>query len=267
MKKILSLILVLALCFTLSLVSVSAHATDNGFDPYTPPVVDDSDEGGVAVGGIDLPMYNIDVFRDFDNASHATFRQYINPSSVDDDSFTYEPGAFVVDMMTNRMSTLDNDHSWVLFTLGTFTEARPFSALLPYEGGEAGEALYSGIFLLPDHSAVLGGEYYEGYSFPDEKVGLKVVFPGDITVSVPAGAEGSVTSVRLDILSDRLVPVLMSGETAVEDSGAYLELTGSGTPVWVDSEGSEIEAEYEYEEESGLYKVTLRSGCALAFKA
>ena len=177
---------------------------------------------------------------------------YLLPVS-DDGVYEYAPGSWLLDQMLNKLDTFAFETRKIELSAGS---SGPVSApaLAPYTGGEAGEPVYSSLFNLPAQD--------EGRTFPDDGITLVVKFHGGITVSVPAQQAASVLSaIDLKVYSDRLVLEL----AGAEDAEAYIEVPCTGTPLWIDSEGNELEAEYE--ETDGGFKVKVKSGLTLVFKA
>ena len=171
----------------------------------------------------------------------------------DDGVYEYAPGSWLLDQMLNKLDAFTLEQSCIELSAGS---SGPVSApaLAPYTGGEAGEPVYSALFKLPAQG--------EGRSFPDDGTALVIRFAGNICISVPAQQAASVLSaIDLKVYSDRLVVELVGAE----DAEAYIDLPCTGTPLWIDAEGNEVEAEYE--DADGGFKVKVKSGLTLVFKA
>jgi len=177
---------------------------------------------------------------------------YLLPVS-DDGVIEYEPGSWLLDQILNKLDTFALEQSCIELSAGSSGPVCS-PALSPYTGDEAGEPVYSALFKLPAQD--------EGRSFPDDGIALFLKFPGDIIVSVPAQQATSVLdAIDLKVYNDRVVVELVGSE----DAEVYIQLPAVGTPVWIDAEGNELEAEYE--ETDGGYKVKVQSGLTLVFKA
>ena len=177
---------------------------------------------------------------------------YLLPVS-DDGVYEYAPGLWLLDQMLKKLDTFELENRKIELSAGS---SGPVSApaLAPYTGSEAGEPVYSALFNLPAQD--------EGRSFPDDGIALVIKFAGNISISVPAQQAASVlNAIDLKVYGDRLVVDLVGAE----DAEAYIEVPCTGTPLWIDAEGNELEAEYE--DVDGGFKVKVKSGLTLVFKA
>lgn len=177
---------------------------------------------------------------------------YLLPVS-DDGVYEYAPGSWLLDQMLNKLDTFTFETRKIELSAGS---SGPVSApaLAPYTGSEAGEPVYSALFNLPAQG--------EGRSLPDDGTALVIKFAGNISIIVPAQQAASVLSaIDLKVYGDRLVVDLVGAE----DAEAYIEVPCTGTPLWIDAEGNELEAEYE--DVDGGFKVKVKSGLTLVFKA
>lgn len=253
MKKFLAITLVLmfVLCFLPGLVpNLTAYANAEEYAPQTPSGTDED------TGDANFLDARWKLVWDYDSEGNkiATATNYVAPVS-DDGIYEYEPGSWLLDQMLNKLDSVDADHLCIELSAGSF---KPITApsVAPYSGGEAGEPVYSALFKLPGQD--------EGRTFPDKNIELAIFFPGNITVRVPGQELSSVLSaVGLNVYGDRLVVDLVGAG----DAEAYIEVPCTGTPVWIDAEGNEVEAEYEYDEANGVYKIAVKSGLTLVFKA
>ena len=280
MKKFLALTLVFMLCLS-CLPGVAAFGVDINItitppgDPSSSTIENNINSGGgISVkptspspgGGVpgepepeesDNSLYMGPIWRlnfDYDKSGKklASAAAYLLPVS-DDGVIEYEPGSWLVDQMLNKLDTFAFEPRKIELSAGS---SGPVSApaLSPYTGGEAGKPVYSALFNLPAQS--------EGRSFPDDGTALVIKFAGNICISVPAQQAASVlNAIDLNVYSDRLVVELIGAE----DAEAYIDLPCTGTPLWIDAEGNEVEAEYE--ETDGGFKVKVKSGLTLVFKA
>jgi len=283
MKKFLTIALVLmfVLCFLPGIApTMTAYATDNS-NPSSSPTSEGSDtnepdtnepspsdpDGGTGTDGEGVPgvadeevepvfvpdaPWKLVWGRSEENLVTVSAVTYVAPES-DDGVIVYEPGSWLLDQMLNKLDASDAQYRYLELTAGSFG---PITApsVATYSGGEAGEPVYSALFNLPAQD--------EGRSFPDDGIVLVIKFPGDITVSVSGQQAASVLSaIDLKIYGDRLVVELVGAE----DAEAYIEVPCTGTPLWIDAEGNEVEAEYE--ETDGGFKVAVKSGLTLVFKA
>ena len=290
MKKFLALTLVFMLCLSCmpgvaafgSMNNLLDDATNSILSPILPP--DDSTpfEGEIGTnpgmsfirptngpntgGGVpgepepeesDNSLYMGPIWRlnfDYDKSGEklASAATYLLPVSADG-VYEYAPGSWLLDQMLNKLDTFAFEPRKIELSAGS---SGPVSApaLAPYTGGEAGEPVYSALFKLPAQG--------EGRSFPDDGTALVIRFAGNICISVPAQQAASVLSaIYLKVYGDRLVVEL----AGAEDAEAYIDLPCTGTPLWIDAEGNEVEAEYE--DADGGYKVKVKSGLTLVFKA
>ncbi|MBQ3210732.1 MAG: hypothetical protein IJB09_04500 [Oscillospiraceae bacterium] len=262
MKKFLALTLVFMLCLS-CLPGVAAFGTTNinsGGGIYN--ISTSPSPGGVGPREpepeeSDNSLYMGPIWRlnfDYDKAGEklASAATYLLPVSADG-VYEYAPGSWLLDQMLNKLDAFTLEQSCIELSAGS---SGPVSApaLAPYTGGEAGEPVYSALFKLPAQG--------EGRSFPDDGTALVIRFAGNICISVPAQQAASVLSaIDLKVYSDRLVVELIGAE----DAEAYIDLPCTGTPLWIDAEGNEVEAEYE--DADGGFKVKVKSGLTLVFKA
>lgn len=189
-----------------------------------------------------------------DGEKTASAAAYLVPVS-DDGIYGYAPGSWLTDQMLNKLDSTGAQQLSLELSAGYFSPVN-IPAFAPYTGGEADEPVYSAKFALPTQD--------EGRTFPDDDIALVLKFPGYITVIIPAQELSSaITAVDLKLYSDRLVLDLVDAE----DAEAYINVSCAGTPVWIDAEGNEIEAGYEYDEASGVYKIAVKPGLPLVFKA
>ena len=270
MKKFLAIALVLmfVLCFLPGIApTTTAYATTPGTNEPNNGGNDDDDSVGTGTDGEGVPgvaeqevaaapylepSWKLIWGRDEEGLATVSAVNYVAPES-DDGVNVYEPGSWLLDQMLNKLDASDAQYRYLELTAGSFG---PITApsVAPYTGGEAGEPVYSALFNLPAQD--------EGRTFPDDGIALVVKFHGGITVSVPAQQAASVlNAIDLKVYGDRLVVEL----AGAEDAEAYIEVPCTGTPLWMDAEGNEVEAEYE--ETDGGYKVAVKSGLALVFKA
>ena len=178
---------------------------------------------------------------------------YLLPVS-DDGVYEYAPGSWLLDQMLNKLDTFELENRKIELSAGSSGAAVSVPAIVPYTGGEAGEPVYSALFNLPAQD--------EGRSLPDDGTALAIKFAGNISIIVPAQQAASVLSaIDLKVYGDRLVVDLVGAE----DTEAYIEVPCTGTPLWIDAEGNELEAEYE--DVDGGFKVKVKSGLTLVFKA
>ena len=171
----------------------------------------------------------------------------------DDGVYEYAPGSWLLDQMLNKLDTFTFETRKIELSAGS---SGPVSApaLAPYTGSEAGEPVYSALFNLPAQG--------EGRSLPDDGTALVIKFAGNVSIIVPAQQAASVlNAIDLKVYGDRLVVDLVGAE----DAEAYIEVPCTGTPLWIDAEGNELEAEYE--DVDGGFKVKVKSGLTLVFKA
>lgn len=257
MKKFLAvtLVLMLMLCFLPGIApTLTAYAVNT--DRPAPAVSPDVDTKDAKNDGFNYAEAPWKLFwgKDEEGLPTAFAVNYVLPVS-DDGVIEYNPGSWYLDQMLNRLDTIDLTHRYILLTAGSSGPVAP-PALAAYSGGEAGEPSYSALFRLPGQD--------EGRSFPDRNIDLVISFPGDITVRIPAQELSSVISaIDLKVYGDRLVVDL----AGAEDAEAYIQVPCTGTPLWIDAEGNEVEAEYEYDEAGGIYKIAVKSGLTLVFKA
>lgn len=275
MKKFLALTLVFILCLSCMPGVAAFGTTSPPGDQYYFTVVPDTDEPGpkdpgvgtgtdgevvpgVAEQNVEAALYVEPTWKlvvDYNEEGEETVSAaaYLLPVS-DDGVYEYAPGSWLLDQMLNKLDTFELENRKIELSAGSSGAAVSVPAIVPYEGGEAGEPVYSALFNLPAQD--------EGRTFPDDGITLVVKFHGGITVSVPAQQAASVLSaIDLKVYSDRLVLEL----AGAEDAEAYIEVPCTGTPLWIDSEGNELEAEYE--DVDGGFKVKVKSGLTLVFKA
>ena len=177
---------------------------------------------------------------------------YLLPVS-DDGVYEYAPGSWLLDQMLNKLDTFAFETRKIELSAGSSGSVSA-PALASYTSSEAGEPVYSALFNLPAQD--------EGRSFPDDGTALVIKFAGNISISVPAQQAASVlNAIDLKVYGDRLVVELIGAE----DAEAYIEVPCTGTPLWIDAEGNELEAEYE--DADGGFKVKVKSGLTLVFKA
>ena len=279
MKKFLAITLVLmfVLCFLPGIaptMTAYANTSDNPStstpstsEPNNGGNDDDNSGGGTGTDGEGVPgvaeqevaaapyldpPWKLVFDRDEEGLATVSAVNYVAPES-DDGVNVYAPGSWLLDQMLNKLDASDAQYRYLELTAGSF---KPITApsVAAYSGGEAGDPVYSALFNLPAQD--------EGRSFPDDGITLVVKFHGGITVSVPAQQAASLLgAIDLKVYSDRLVVEL----AGAEDAEAYIEVPCTGTPLWIDAEGNEVEAEYE--ETDGGFKVKVKSGLALVFKA
>ena len=177
---------------------------------------------------------------------------YLLPVS-DDGVYEYAPGSWLLDQMLNKLDTFSFETRKIELSAGSSGSVSA-PALASYTSSEAGEPVYSALFNLPAQD--------EGRSLPDDGTALAIKFAGNISIIVPAQQAASVlNAIDLKVYGDRLVVELVGAE----DAEAYIEVPCTGTPLWIDAEGNELEAEYE--DVDGGFKVKVKSGLTLAFKA